>query len=190
MKGDYWLYFNKALDSSWCDEIVDHATKNYDPTEAVFGFDDMKKNTSFRNSEIRWLNPKFEKGIVDEIWYYANQVNRDSFDLDLRYINEIQFTKYIGDPDTPGKYDWHHDVDWTEKRAFHRKLSVIFQLTDPNEYEGGNIEFDSTISPLPVEAFLKGSIILFPSFHRHRVLPVTQGVRHSLVTWVEGPHWR
>ena len=29
-----------------------------------------------------------------------------TFDLDLRYVNEIPFTKYIGDP-TTGKYDWH-----------------------------------------------------------------------------------
>ena len=42
----------------------------------------------------------------------------------------------------------------------------------------------------PDEAFKKGSVIVFPSFHRHRVTPVTSGIRHSLVTWVEGPHWR
>ena len=40
------------------------------------------------------------------------------------------------------------------------------------------------------EALEKGSVIVFPSFHRHRVTPVTSGIRHSLVTWVEGPHWR
>ena len=29
----------------------------------------------------------------------------------------------------------------------------------------------------------KGSIIVFPSFIYHRVTPVTEGTRYSLVTW-------
>ena len=29
----------------------------------------------------------------------------------------------------------------------------------------------------------KGSMIVFPSFIRHRVKPVTKGTRHSLVLW-------
>jgi len=190
MKGDYWLYFNQALDPSWCDYIINYATENYEPRDAVIGFEESKHDESYRKSEIRWLNPKSEKAIVDEIWYYANQSNRDSFDLDLRYVNEIQFTKYEGNPENPGKYDWHHDVDWAESRSFHRKLSLVFQLTDPSEYEGGEFQFDTTLPQLPTEAFNKGSVIVFPSFHRHRVTPVTSGIRHSLVTWVEGPHWR
>ena len=110
--------------------------------------------------------------------------------MDLRYVNEIQFTKYIGNPNAPGKYDWHHDVDWAESRAFHRKLSIVFQLSDKSNYEGGDFEFDPTLPQLPPEALEQGSVIVFPSFHRHRVTPVTSGIRHSLVTWVEGPHWR
>ena len=102
MKGDYWLYFNQVLDPSWCDYIIEYCTENYEPRDAVIGFEDAKHDESYRKSEIRWLNPKNEKAIVDEIWHYANQVNRDSFDLDLRYVNEIQFTKYIGNPNAPG----------------------------------------------------------------------------------------
>jgi len=33
----------------------------------------------------------------------------------------------------------------------------------------------------------KGDIIFFPSFEFHRVLPISKGVRHSLVTWFVGP---
>ena len=190
MRNDYWLYFDQVLDPNWCDYLVDYATENYQPNDAVIGFEHAKQDESYRKSEIRWLNPKQEKAVVDEIWYYANQTNRDSFDLDLRYVNEIQFTKYVGDPDSPGKYDWHHDVDWTEKRAFQRKLSLVFQLSDSSDYEGGKFEFDPLLPQLPPGAFEKGSVIVFPSFHRHRVTPVTSGIRHSLVTWVEGPHWR
>jgi PKHD-type hydroxylase len=35
-----------------------------------------------------------------------------------------------------------------------------------------------------------GDALVFPSFLRHRVTPVSRGVRYSLVTWIEGPQWR
>ena len=94
MKGDYWLYFNQVLDPKWCDYIVEYATDAYTPKDAVIGFDDAKQDNTYRKSEVRWLDARVEKAITEEIWHYANQVNRDSFDLDLRYVNEIQFTKY------------------------------------------------------------------------------------------------
>ena len=98
MKGDYWLY-SSYIRPSWCDYIVEYATENYEPRDAVIGFEDAKFDESYRKSEIRWLNAKTENAITKEIWHCANQANRDHFfDLDLRYVNEIQFTKYIGDP--------------------------------------------------------------------------------------------
>lgn len=190
MRKDCWLYFNRALDPDWCDYLVDHCIKTYEPVDAVIGFESARNDHSIRKSEVRWLNARTEKAIVESIWHYANRSNRDSFDVDLRYINDIQFTKYIGNPEAPGKYDWHHDVDWMEEKSYHRKLSLVYQLTDRSEYEGGEFQFEETLPQLPEDALEKGSIIVFPSFHRHRVTPVTSGVRHSLVTWVEGPHWR
>jgi len=190
MRTESWLYFKQSIPTETCDHIINQS-KNYPIQDATIGFNTGNKiDTAFRKSELRWINPDAEPKIKDIIWYHANRANRDSFDVDLRYINDIQFTKYVGDSETPGKYDWHHDVDWQETKAFHRKLSLVIQLTDPDEYEGGDFEFDSTLPQLPPEAKLKGSVIVFPSFHVHRVTPVTKGVRHSLVTWVEGPHWR
>jgi len=38
--------------------------------------------------------------------------------------------------------------------------------------------------------FETGSAVLFPSYLLHRVSPVKQGFRESLVTWVTGPPFR
>ena len=70
-----------------------------------------------------------------------------------------------------------------------------FAPTDQNrfttyDYEGGNFEFDGDIDQLPPEHKEKGTVIVFPSFYRHRVTPVTKGTRKVLVAWFEGPHWR
>ena len=69
MRGDYWLYFNQALNSDWCDYIVNYATENYEPRDAVIGFEDSKFDADYRKSEIRWLNAKTEDAIVKEIWW-------------------------------------------------------------------------------------------------------------------------
>jgi len=107
-----------------------------------------------------------------------------------------QFTEY-----KKGQfYDWHSDsnakpYDVEENLNSHgkiRKLSMTLSLTDPDEYEGGDLEFDfrdTDIGSQPricEEVRPKGSIIVFPSFIWHRVKPVTKGIRHSLVCWSLG----
>ena len=75
-----------------------------------------------------------------------------------------------------------------------RKLSVTCQLTDGLEYKGGDLEFDfrNYDPPLRNEKYhviktpktlSKGSVVVFPSFLWHRVKPVTEGIRYSLVMW-------
>ncbi len=80
---------------------------------------------------------------------------------------------------------WHQDFG--RGKISTRKLSASIQLSNPEEYEGGNLEFfNGEIVPASLE---QGSLIIFPSFVFHRVTPVTKGVRHSLVAWMNGPHF-
>ena len=66
---------------------------------------------------------------------------------------------------------------------------MTLSLSNPNDYEGGNLEFDfrdneeGSQPRVCKEIRKKGSIIVFPSFVWHRVTPVTKGLRHSLVCW-------
>jgi len=92
--------------------------------------------------------------------------------------NDLQLLEYNeGD-----HYDWHIDIGPGE--AAYRKLSVIIQLTDPEEYEGGEVVFNAgTERDLPRD---QGQIAVFPSFILHKVNPVTKGTRYSLVTWAQG----
>lgn len=95
--------------------------------------------------------------------------------------DEMQFTKYFGTD--KGHYSWHGDIG---PGVPHRKLSIVVQLSDETEYEGGlfQISRGSHTFDGPKE---KGSVIIFPSFVLHRVLPVTSGERNSLVSWISGP---
>ena len=72
-----------------------------------------------------------------------------------------------------------------------RKISVTAQLTDPEEYEGGDFEIKNLWGtmelPIDPEVKNKGTILVFPSMLLHRVTPVTKGKRQSLVQWYNGP---
>lgn len=66
-----------------------------------------------------------------------------------------------------------------------RKLSMVIQLSDPSEYEGGELLLHLGNNPTRIER-KKGLAVFFPSYILHEVTPVTKGERYSLVAWVHG----
>ena len=119
--------------------------------------------------------------------HFVQQSNRNNFGVEIVAPFEIQFTEYQASNN--GHYDWHQDVWLESPRPYARKLSVVIQLSEPDDYSGGDFEFFGIENP--GERFTpRGSLLVFPSFLQHRVNPVLSGTRRSLVTWVEGPNWR
>jgi PKHD-type hydroxylase len=66
---------------------------------------------------------------------------------------------------------------------------MAVQLTDPSEYEGGNLQMMTTSEPQTVKK-QRGLIAVFPAYMLHQVTPVTQGSRQSLVAWISGPTFK
>jgi PKHD-type hydroxylase len=73
-----------------------------------------------------------------------------------------------------------------------RKLSVTVNLSDPGDYEGGDLQFLNGTGQLLTQSELRerGSVVVFPSTLGHRVTPITSGVRYALVGWMVGPPLR
>ncbi len=109
--------------------------------------------------------------------------NRQLYGFHLEKIWDLQYTEY--DASYEGHYDWHCDTIWNSSTWYQRKLSMTIQLSSSYEYEGGEFELQNT--PLPATYQDKGTVLMFPSYLNHRVLPVTKGKRKSLVAWIEGP---
>jgi PKHD-type hydroxylase len=113
-----------------------------------------------------------------EIIKHANEM-KYNFDLSgFMNIDSPMLMKYS----KKDHYDWHIDVG---AGLSNRKLSFTIQLTDSDEYEGGDIEFLG-IKTKTEEFRKKGTIVIFPSFIPHRVTPIKKGVRHAIVGWVHG----
>jgi PKHD-type hydroxylase len=182
-----WEVWPSALTDVECDAIIARAA-NYAEAEATVGFSDsLRSDLNHRTSTIRWLQPGRETDIVARIMSFVQASNRTNFGVEIDAPFDIQFTEYRAT--NQGHYDWHQDVWLESPRPYARKLSVVVQLSSPDDYEGGQFEFFGIQSPTATFA-ARGSLLVFPSFLQHRVLPVTKGLRRSLVTWVEGPNWR
>lgn len=141
---------------------------------------------SYRSSEIAWLPDTEEtRWIYDRLASLALVANRECWQLDVVGFGEkLQVARYSSS--TGGYYDWHMD---TGEASAHRKISVSVQLSDPQDYEGGELQLQ-TGRHARVTTKTKGSVVMFPSYLLHRVTPVTAGCRRSMVIWISGPPLR
>ncbi|MCL4798256.1 MAG: 2OG-Fe(II) oxygenase [Burkholderiales bacterium] len=137
----------------------------------------------YRVSRIAWLAPS-----PDTEWLFHRlavlfaEANRH-YGLELvGFVDALQYTVYGAGQ----HFDWHLDLGPGSTSA--RKLSMSIQLSHPDDYAGGGLEFVSV--PLRAEASRRGTAIIFPSFLAHRVTAVTRGIRRSLVGWAYGPTFR
>ena len=164
---------------------------------------DLKK----RNSQNAWIPSGH--WVTGFLCNYVNLANRSNFlyDIDCIDMNSLQYTKY-----TEGQfYNWHNDAgllnlykpdaeDTSGEKYINdkiqteyetvRKLSIVMQLSDAEDYEGGNLQLMDENGKTYFAPRKKGSVIIFDSRTQHRVLKVTSGIRRSIVGWVVGPRWK
>jgi len=145
---------------------------------------------SIRSSKIRWIPQNDEWWwLYDKLAGYITTANNSLWKFDLKSIPEqIQFTEYYAKE--KGHYTWHQDIG--PGILSKRKISITVQLSDPSEYEGGDLEMWAGGHESSVTTAYKGagSVFIFPSYMMHRVTPVTKGVRKSFVLWVGGSHYK
>ena len=81
---------------------------------------------------------------------------------------------YDGDTDKKAFRDAH--TDWT-RHSCHRRMSIIIGLSEPHEYEGGELVFPNDNLQYKIG---KGCAVIFDGRLLHEVLPVTKGKRYVL----------
>ena len=212
LKYSYW-YFKSALPSHFCDKLIKFGNAKKEQLAITGGINTKKEKPitsekDLKEEELKDLKQKRDSNIVwlDERWLYkhihhyvrvANYNSGWNFQWDVS--ENAQFTKYKLNQ----FYDWHCD-SWKEpysKENFLkgkiRKLSITCSLSDPTDYKGGEFQFrfqndtdGNFVDQTCHEIMPKGSIVVFPSFIYHRVKPVTEGTRYSLVMWNCGKPWK
>ncbi len=182
----WWQMWQGGFTKELCQQIIADGSK-LPPVEGSIGHCNVPIiDKGFRRSTIRWI-PRSWDWLRKELEFYFQTANINAFGFDLSVLREIQFTEY--NCEQTGHYDWHEDLTWTNPKPYHRKLSLVVQLSDSEDYEGCNLELERE-PPKQEELRTKGTIIVFPGFMKHRVSLITKGTRYSLVAWYEGPKFR
>ena len=130
------------------------------------------------NTYLKTVNKSIFKG-VDTPDYFAD-------------VQAIKYDPAIAPDGTLPHFDWHTDDVWTQPTLnLIRKLTQIVVISDgETEFEGGKCEFDPLHGTLDYDGRKQGSLVMFPSFLKHRILPITSGVRYAVNGWSYGPSWR
>ena len=181
-----YLFQENALSAEDCDMLVRLAGAAEMADAGLVG-----KTTAhgIRRADLVWLDDLPEAApAMDRLIRLVADVNRDAFDVDLtEFAESAQIARYTAERE--GHFGWHSDIGRGGDLAIKRKLTLVIQLSDPGDYDGGGLELrpdaNAQIAPRT-----RGSAALFPSYVLHRVAPVTRGTRWSLTLWAHGPAYR
>jgi PKHD-type hydroxylase len=205
--------FPRAVPKKECRKLLKYCIKNTKYQDASVINKGHTDSDALDISEDRYRNdPKIRKTDVGFItdkdntvnkiaWHFLREANKIMFNYKLDYFQPVQFARYRNG----GHYDWHQDASGINPHGESRKLSLTFCLTDPKDYEGGELEFYGGSRPMedmelpdgtkiPAEQIQQdirdqGSVIVFDSRDYHRVTPCTKGTRYSIVCWTVGPNF-
>ena len=152
------IWYFTDLPEKIIDIIEEDVAQNFDHKMADSRLSGDALNKDKRSSQNAWIPTSHWVGGF--IWHYIQRANRENFLYDLRCIDNesMQYTRY-----SEGQhYGWHTDSGLqgqykpqaignrqealgqdfiNEETELVRKLSFALQLSAPDEYEGGNIEF-------------------------------------------------
>ncbi len=189
------------------EELKDNLDNNLQSSKVGDGYEGIIDKQK-RNARNAWIPSSH--WITGFVWHYVMKANRENFLYDLTNIDgeSLQYTVY-----GPGEYyGWHNDqgiasyykpvsqgnrghvgdiaTDFVNKNCEQiRKLSFSLLLSDPDTYEGGNLQIMGEDGKSYFAPRQRGVLVVFDSRAQHRVQKVKSGVRKSIVGWVVGKRW-
>lgn len=134
----------------------------------------LSTTVSKNETEFLWIRNRILKYSKQANETYKTRITDDLTD-------DLQFLKY----GPGGHYIRHRDVG----PGLHarRELSVIVQLSSAKDYRGGEVMMENSSKDMEPAPKDQGTIIVFRSHLDHQVMPVTKGMRYSMVAWVARP---
>jgi PKHD-type hydroxylase len=188
-----------------CKQIIE-LVPSFNDIDLVDGPHKGEPNSTYNNATKGWINH-----VTEVEWIYkrladaAIKANTKTWNFELlAMFQPLTVIRYLA---PEGGMGWHNDllykpIEEEHHMNHHRKLNVLCQLSDPNEYEGGDLyvtgtgidDLDKGVTagnygmPLPTTKLPReqGSVFVFPSWVWHCVTGVTKGTRYSLVNYMHG----
>jgi len=207
-------YQSVFLDTELPDIIIDELVEKFSKLETEESkIISTEEEQQVRNADNAWVN--VDNWIAGFVKYYIDYINNKNFKYTLGGFDAdcLQYSEY-----KEGQYySWHSDDSISSRCSMtvstlsnefggvsapyvnenigleyesSRKLSFSLQLSNEDDYEGGELQFLTDEGATYYAPKKKGTLIIFDSRARHRVTKIRSGVRRSLVGWVNGPRWQ
>ena len=186
-----FYYYKNVFNDQMIKELTDMVYSNYEFSKGRTGTEEMGNITDSyetNNRDIAYITPgKHSRWLYELLFPMAIEANEKVYHFDIDIVTDpIHYVIY---PEDGGHLDWHMDIGAYGVNK--RKLAMTVQLSDSNDYEGGDFEIwmggkDGFLT-VPRE---KGDVVVFPAFCMHRVKPITKGERRCLVFWTGGRPFR
>jgi len=171
-------YFGK-VSSSFSEYLLDK-----------YNSSDLTKDRRIKFRRASDVNISDDTFVQNTIKFLFEKANNESYHFDLNDKIDIHLIDY--EADAVGFLDWHTDFMGAGIRdnsvGEYIKMSLSLGLND--DFEGGQLEFDRQFAISEPTRLNKNDYVIFPAFHRHRVLPVSKGKRVVCVAWAYGPNWK
>tara|TARA_B100002019_G_scaffold11466_1_gene9222 strand:+ start:7969 stop:8595 length:627 start_codon:yes stop_codon:yes gene_type:complete len=190
-----YYYFEQGFSEEELKKIEKDVIKLPLHTASTFGGENDGRT---RVSRVKWVPQNTQWWwLYEKLNHMAIEANSNLWNFSLHTMPEqIQYTEYVGSKG--GKYEWHQDIG--PSHGSQRKISITVQLSEADDYEGGDLELfkggpfpedakDSNHSHIIKAPRKRGCVFIFPSFMMHRVAPVLSGTRKSFVLWLGGGHY-
>jgi PKHD-type hydroxylase len=178
MKFD-WYFYKNLYTKEECEEIYNISKENSSNL-----FKDVPANGKDLNASVVDRSTFGTK--LNKFFDMVHESNEDVFGFDI-YRDSPRCVN-INVYDLFKRYDYHKDAS---ARGSMRdvKLTAVLNLSF-NHYAGGEFYIFDGQDENVEEINECGSLLIFPSFLYHRVMPVTDGQRITLSAWFSGPNWR
>ncbi len=127
--------FAGAFTPAECDRIL---TLTEPDAFAEGGLVRRQQNSNIRRARVHWLDDEAGAWVLERLMDVVAQTNRSNFGFDLtEFAERMQVAWYDGANE--GHFDWHSDIG-EGTLAAKRKLTMVVQLSDPDDYDGGALE--------------------------------------------------
>lgn len=170
-----------ALAPAVCDRVVRIAGELGFESSPVYNEQGVGRIDSpeHRRSESVWLQPEHDRELFRLVTALFQKINERSYRFAIHGMQPIQIIRYL-----PGSFfSEHFDIGLAD--AAQRKISLIIQLSDEDDYAGGDfVVCDRVTMPKA-----RGTACAFPSWFSHRVDKVESGTRYSLAAWATGSYF-
>jgi PKHD-type hydroxylase len=184
---------NRLFSEPECDAIIALAEKAGFGNAAIGNPDQTRVDESYRAAEVALI--PFHVGAG---WLYERITQRmeganGHYQFAITGLMEgLQVVRYRAPQSIdqqPGHYDWHQDFGAAYMSR--RKLSLVAQLSAPEEYDGCRLTITDPGPRELVDLYQqRGAGVIFPSWTPHCVTAITRGTRYALVAWVHGEPFR